>query len=71
MLGGGSVCGAGGRADPGAPTGRAGGVNSGASATDLAAERERMYQVTAPVSSASRNQRRRRRGGLSFAMDRG
>jgi hypothetical protein len=61
-----------GRPDVGAPVGRAGGgANSGASATDLGAERERTYQVTAPTSSASRNQRRRRRGGLSFAMTRG
>ena len=52
--------------------GRAGsGARSGASTADRAAERERTYQVTAPTSSASRNQRRRRRGGLSFAMTRG
>jgi len=58
--------------DAGAPLGRGGGgANSGTSPAERAAERERTYQVTAPTSSASRNQRRRRRGGLSFAMARG
>jgi hypothetical protein len=58
--------------EAGAGAGRGGGgANSGTGAAERAAERERTYQVTAPTSSASRNQRRRRRGGLSFAMGRG